>query len=257
MVQTVFRAFRGGARVAVMLILAMPALAQPAVLEQAPKKKTLHGLVFKEVEGKKLRLDLFLPEGKGPHPVALVLHGGGWRRGSRRSFSSKALTKVLLRQGIAAACADYRLVPRYRHPTQVQDCRRALQYLRYHAKKLGCDPDRVAAAGSSAGAHLAAMLGAERDHAKPNALDPVARMSTRPDLVISFFGPMDLAARPEKASAMAKSMVMQFLDCDRLDPKTLKKARTASPLHALTPGAPPFSFRARNPRLAGPDLPLA
>ncbi len=199
-------------------------------------------LVFRKVGGRDLKLDLHLPSTKGPHPVALVIHGGGWRRGGRRSINAMALARLLNRDGIAGASIDYRHAPRFTHPAQIEDCRRAVQYLRANAKRLGLDGERVMACGASAGGHLAALLGAQQDFSDPKSEDPVSRESTRPDLVLSFFGPMDLSADEEATNSWGIRMVQDFLGVKDRSERSVKIARGASPVYQLQPGAPPFLF---------------
>lgn len=199
-------------------------------------------IVFHTIGKRELKLNLHLPETAGPHPVALVIHGGGWRRGSRGSMNAVALARLLARDGIAGASIDYRHAPKSPHPAQIEDCRRAMQWLRANAKRLDLDGNRVMACGTSAGGHLAGLLGAEKDRAVPDSADPIARQRTRPDMVLSFFGPMDLAANEEGANPWGIRLVQQFLGVTDRSEKSLEIARKASPLHQLAPGAPPFLF---------------
>jgi len=105
------------------------------------------------------RLDLFLPPGRpasGALPPLLVfIHGGYWQELSKNESSFAAADA--LRQGIAFAALDYTLAPAATLGDMVTECRQALAWLHVHAAELGFDAGRIAVAGSSAGAHLAAM----------------------------------------------------------------------------------------------------
>jgi len=222
------------------LIAAMFLLVVASIRGQTRVKRDV---VFRTVDGQDLKLDVHYPEGAGPFPVAVVIHGGGWSVGSKRSMSSLGLARILTRAGVASACISYRLAPGSTFPAQIEDCRYAVQWVRSRGADFELDPSRVAAVGSSAGGHLAALLGAQRDHAQPGSDDPVCRLSTRPDFVLSFFGPMDLDGDPAKASTLAGRRVLAFLGVkDVQDPAASSLARAASPFWQIQDGAPPFLF---------------
>lgn len=117
------------------------------------------------------RLDLFVPAGAaasdgsvaaagsaavgGLPPLLVFIHGGYWQELSKNESSFAAVDCV--KQGIAFAALDYTLAPAASVHEIVGECRQALRWLRQHAAELGFDGERIAVAGSSAGAHLAAM----------------------------------------------------------------------------------------------------
>ncbi|MBV9624250.1 MAG: alpha/beta hydrolase, partial [Acidobacteria bacterium] len=95
---------------------------------------------------------------------------------------------------------SYRLGPRYHHPIELGDAKRAVRLVRSRASQLGFSPDRVGMMGFSAGGHLAATVGTHFDRGDLHAADPVERLSSRPDFlilaypVISFTAPYAHAA---------------------------------------------------------------
>lgn len=117
-------------------------------------------LVYKEVDGRKLHLHLFEPEGAAPEggrPAFLIIHGGGWTGGAPRQFYPMA--DYFARKGMLAACLEYRLMRVGSGETPamcVRDARSAMRYLKSHAGELAIHPARIAAGGGSAGGHLAA-----------------------------------------------------------------------------------------------------
>ena len=104
------------------------------------------------------RLDLFVPPGAAGQrapPLLVFIHGGYWQELSKDDSSFAAPDCV--RQGIAFAALDYTLAPAATVQHMVDECTQALTWLQAHAGAWGFDPQRMAVAGSSAGAHLAAM----------------------------------------------------------------------------------------------------
>jgi acetyl esterase/lipase len=115
-------------------------------------------IVYCKVDGKELHLDLVKPTGGiKPFPFLIWLHGGGWRQGDRKDYHKAMLD--LARLGYAGASVEYRLAPAHKFPTQLNDIRAALAFLRQNAGKYELDANRIAVTGGSAGGHLSLMLG--------------------------------------------------------------------------------------------------
>lgn len=106
-----------------------------------------------------LQGDLHRPATPGPHPVVLVVHGGGWSAGSRHESYVTDICKRLTARGYAAFNVSYRLAPQHLYPAPEDDLRQALQWLRSHAGEYDLDAGRIGAWGYSAGAHLVSLLG--------------------------------------------------------------------------------------------------
>jgi acetyl esterase/lipase len=123
-------------------------------------------------------LDFWRAESGSPTPLAVYIHGGGFRGGSKESLNAGTL-RELLAAGVSVAALHYRLLPEYPLPTAHQDCRRALQFLRSKAREWNVDKTRVGAFGGSAGAQLSMYLAFHDEMADPHAEDAIARESTR------------------------------------------------------------------------------
>jgi arylformamidase len=107
--------------------------------------------------GNGLTLDLFMPPAaEAPPPLLLFIHGGYWQELSKEESSFAAGDCVA--QGVAFAAIDYTLAPQASLAQMVAECDEALTWLQGKASQLGFDGQRVVLAGSSAGAHLAAMV---------------------------------------------------------------------------------------------------
>ena len=167
------------------------------------------------------------------------VHGGGWQNGSKDQCLPLRLGFTA--RGYAVASLNYRLSGHAIFPAQIEDCQSAVRWLRDHAKDYGLDPDRFAAWGASAGAHLVALLGTVGDTTE-FAPTPAPRTSARVQAVCDFYGPTDLlkfVATPGYTShANPGSPESKLLGGPVLDVPA--QAIRANPLTYVTAGDPPF-----------------
>jgi len=158
--------------------------------------QTKTGVTYATHDGVALLGDFYAPEGSGPVPALIAVHGGGWQQGTRDSY--RHWGPYLANAGYALFSVDYRLCkpnqPTY--PQAVHDIRAAVQFLRGSAKDLNIDAKRVGLIGDSAGAHLAALVALAGDaplFAEAYRDDPFHTVSTRVKAVIGFYGVYDMA----------------------------------------------------------------
>ena len=123
-------------------------------------------------------LDLWLADTEKPAPLAVYIHGGGFKAGSKEKLNAAELSG-LLKAGISVASINYRYSTIAPLPAAHHDARRALQFMRANADKWNIDKDRVAAFGGSAGAQICMWLAFSQDMADSDSADPIARESTR------------------------------------------------------------------------------
>ena len=116
--------------------------------------KTQMGVPYAPDETAEL-LDVYQPDDGAKRAAVVMLHGGGWRVGSRADLAPHA--EALVKRGFTAVVADYRFMPEHPWPAQIRDTRAAIKWTRDNADTLGIEPDRIAALGYSSGAHLAAL----------------------------------------------------------------------------------------------------
>ena len=115
-------------------------------------------LIYSESRDYHLKADVYLPSEPGKNrPGILVLHGGSWQRGNKERMAEVA--RQLAAQGFVVMNANYRLAPDHPYPAQIEDVRRAIQYMRSNANSWSMDPERIGVLGYSAGGHLALLLG--------------------------------------------------------------------------------------------------
>src|SRR5436309_3791295 len=153
--------------------------------------KSEDGIVYGEAGGEKLTMDYYPPAGPGPHPIAIVIHGGGFVRGTSKNNSEAYCADFLAPAGYAVFSINYRLAPKFPYPAMVEDVQRAIRYVRRNAKKWNADPKRIALVGGSAGGYLSNMVGILNAPGIKGAKDPVDRTSARVEAVVTLFGPSD------------------------------------------------------------------
>lgn len=132
-----------------------------------------------------LLADVYRPQGAGPFPSVLLIHGGAWKRGDRAQV--EGLAERIAARGYLVLNTTYRLVPKYIFPAPLQDVQQAVRWMRSDAgAQHGIDPARIASFGYSAGAHLAALLGHAANDAQLG--DP----GTRVQAIVAGGTPADL-----------------------------------------------------------------
>jgi acetyl esterase/lipase len=191
------------------------------------------GLEYANPDGQHLALNLAKPDGAGPHPAVVCIHGGGFRAGDRKGWDERC--KKLAQRGYVAVTVTYRLAPKYQFPAAVEDCKAAVRWLRLNAAKYQIDPDRIGAVGDSAGGHLAQYLGVTGDvHDFDGDQNPGP--SSAVACVVNFYGPSDLT-RSYGKSVDAAEVLPMFLGGDVQHER--KRHILASPLYWVTPRAVP------------------
>ena len=185
-------------------------------------------------------LDLFLPkdDGKSLRPAVVVIHGGAWRSGDKKQL--RMLAELFARRGYVAAAINYRLAPKYSYPAQLDDCQRAVRWLRKNSKEYRVDPKRFGAAGASAGGHLALLLGTRetRDDTDPE----LKGISSKVQCVLSIFGPTDFTderyVQASKNPVVGRALI-EFVGKPYDEAPDLWKE--VSPIHHVSPDdAPTF-----------------
>jgi acetyl esterase/lipase len=182
---------------------------------------------------KALQLDLYSPKARTtPLPAVLFIHGGGWTSGYRQIYHYYC-TKFAEHEYVVAT-ASYRLAGEVPFPAAVEDVKCAVRWLRANAKKLGIDPNKIAAAGGSAGGHLAMMIGYSSDVPELEGKGGNAGTSSRVQAVIDLYGPTDLTDE----SARSRKEVKRLMGGKAFD-EVPDAYRLASPVTHVTKDDPP------------------
>lgn len=200
-------------------------------------------IVYATVDGVELALDAYLPEGEGPHPCVVYLHGGAWKEGDKSADGDTRLA-VVAAHGLAVLSANYRLLDQAVFPAQIHDVKGVIRWVRAHGSELGLGTERVGVWGSSAGAFLgslAALTPGDREFGGETGGNLEA--SSAVDAVVHWFGPVDLVSG-EHRSWLEKLLLAPPLEPPLFGAESLDgledRARAASPLHRVNAAAPPF-----------------
>jgi alpha-L-fucosidase 2 len=187
----------------------------------------LQDIEYARPDGVSLRLDAAVPQGDGPFPAVIIVHGGGWVRGDRRS-DVQPLFAPLAAAGFAWFSIDYRLTTDWmRFGEAVDDVEEAIRFVKSHAKNYRVDASRIGLIGESAGGQLAAMaalrIGAE---------SPVRA-------VVALYTPMDLVGLA-RTSAFAPEQIRNALAGSPMEPYVVARLSKLSPIENVAPNMPPF-----------------
>lgn len=192
------------------------------------------------IDGHALKLDLYENVFTDtPRPVVVWVHGGAWRRGSKDSVPATDW----INNGFAIASIDYRLSPVAKFPAQIHDIKAAIRFLRANADEYDIDPKRVIVAGSSAGGHLAALVGLTNDVEElEGSVGDHVDQSSDVQATVSFYGASNLETILSQSTPHGLSVrvpALKLLLGDR--PENVPAlARLASPVTHVDATDPPL-----------------
>ena len=221
------------ARLAVLLTLALAANPVPAFSGDA-RTPTQDGLLYGTADGQALTMDYYAAKGEGTHPIAIIIHGGGYHGGDSKSGSEAYVADFLAPAGYAVFSVNYRVAPKYPYPYMVLDVQRAVRFIRFHASEWNADPTRITLVGGSAGGFLSNMVGLLDGDGDAKAADPVDRVSAKAQAVVSLYAQSSFEFVPMNAD------VHRFLDPLIAEKGEKEAIREASPITYVSKDDPPF-----------------
>lgn len=218
--------------------------AQPQRQQRLPDGVVAHRNLsyITENADRKHQLDLYLPaKVTDQMPLFIWIHGGGWRNGSKNNINRSV--SALLSDGYAIASLDYRLDGLDKHPNHIHDCHAAIRWLVANSKKYGYNTDKMAVGGSSAGGHLALLVGMTTDvPAMQGKLGDHLDATYKFKAIVDFYGPFDLYALGQAKSHGQETKVTQAFSQD------------ASPASYLDASDPPvLIFHGMQDRVVVPE----
>jgi len=202
-------------------------------------EKIVPDLTYASIGGTALQLDLYLPEESKPTGLIIWVHGGAWRGGSRKDVDLKGMVA----RGWAVASVDYRLSIVARFPAQIYDIKAAIRFLRAHALDYDIPAARFVIAGSSAGAHLAALVGVTNGHSGLEGNEGFfTGQSSAVQAIVDLYGASDLTTILPQSTPHGLSVRAPALDLLLGgQPDALPElAKLASPVFQVDPTDPPL-----------------
>ena len=195
------------------------------------------------------RMDIFIPDGEGPFPAVLLIHGGGFKAGDKKA--DHALAKQLVGHGYVAVCVNYRLSGEAVFPAAVHDIKAALRYIRGNAKKYAVAPNTIGIWGSSAGGYLSALMGTSSgDDFLDGSVGSFTKVPTDIQACVDWFGPIDFSAMTKEAKMLGfdddfdMTLERTFLGANIADPINSALVAQANPTTYIDVTDPPFYIQA-------------
>jgi len=189
--------------------------------------------------GEVLRLDLYTPESGAGAPLVVWIHGGAWENGNK---SAMPLAPVIER-GFAVASLDFSPASKAPFPGQVHEIKAAIRFLRAQAKQYGYNASRIAIAGASSGAHLAALVGTSNGHRElEGTLGDHPTESSAVHAIVSYFAATNLTTILAQSTpfglGVREPALKRLLGAAPKDAEPL--ARLASPVFQVDRNDPPL-----------------
>jgi acetyl esterase/lipase len=203
----------------------------------AESARHLQDIVYANVDGRALALDLHLPAGVTRPPLVVYLHGGAWSNGDKTQYP-----EFLLAGGYAVASVEFRSTRDARFPANVQDIKAAIRFLRAKAKEYGYRAERIAISGASSGGHLAALVGTTNGAAELEGFEgEYLKESSAVQAIVSWYGASNLTTILTQSTPFGLNVrepaLKQLLG--DLPDKVPQLAKLASPVEHVGAGDPP------------------
>ena len=197
--------------------------------------KVQQNIEYGQADGERLLLDAHVPEGNGPFPIAILVHGGGWssgdKTGSNRPGDGADISPwfdLFSGANYTWFSINYRLAPKYHWPDDLDDVDSAIRWVIAHAAEYKGDPHRIVLVGHSAGGHLVMFAATQPD------------MADQVQAVVGFAPVTDLVADSERRQGLSPSLQNLFGLSKEITPNSREVLRDVSPIAHLHPGMPPI-----------------
>ena len=227
------RLFNATRRVAVLAMVALLSLGVFATRAAAVEVEILPDLVYGHKDGLAMTLDVLKPKSGANGAAILYMVSGGWVSRWAPPKESAERFQFLVEKGYTMVIVRHGSSPRYQVPDAVDDVRRAVRFVRYHAKHWGVDADRLGVHGGSAGGHLSLVLGMASDAGDPSADEPFMRESNRVASIVAYYPPVDLRTMARGEVPATPGQRFPALNFEK------EKAADISPILFVTPDDPP------------------
>jgi acetyl esterase/lipase len=184
---------------------------------------------YGRASGESLRLDAHIPDGRGPFPMVIMVHGGGWTSGDKHKDITTVLEALTKSGEFTWFSINYRMAPTNHWPACFKDVQTAIRWARGHATEYKGDPQRMALMGYSAGGQLTCLATVQ------------AKEDMRVQAVVGFAPATDMVADTERRGGLSKSLQALF-GRETVDDTVKTLLKEMSPINYVRPGLPPFLF---------------
>ena len=209
------------------MFLSLVALVRVAA--EPASERTYSDVEYGQAAGESLLLDVHVPDGKGPFPIAIYVHGGGWTGGDKANPDDAPVLDLLTRANFTWFSINYRLAPEHRWPACIQDVQTAIRWVKANATRYKGDPSRIALIGYSAGGHLTSFAGTIVDD------------SVRVQAVVGFAPLTDFVQElPKRGNILGRAQRGLLNRPEALTPESVGMLRALSPINHIRAGLPPF-----------------
>ncbi len=215
-------------------LLLLPALLFACAAARAVEPGFHSDLEYGTAAGVSLKLDASVPEGDGPFPIAILVHGGGWGSGDKANVGSKGggadvspWFAPLTEAKFTWFSINYRLAPAHRWPACFDDVQTAIRWVKAHAKEFKGDPNRIAIFGHSAGGHLATLAGV------------LGEGDTRVQAVVGYAAVTDFEYELPVRGGLGTALQNLHNQPKELNATSLAILRETAAINHIKPGLPP------------------
>jgi acetyl esterase/lipase len=184
---------------------------------------------YGRASGESLRLDAHIPDGTGPFPMVIMVHGGGWTIGDKNKDITVVLEPLTKSGKFTWFSINYRMAPTNHWPACYEDVQTAIRWAKGHATEYKGDSRRIALIGYSAGGQLACLAAVQ------------AKDNTRVQAVVGLSPATDMLADTERRGGLSKSL-QALLGREMVNDATKALLKEMSPINYVKPGLPPFLF---------------
>jgi alpha-L-fucosidase 2 len=200
------------------------------LLASVAKAEMRKDIEFAKPNGFSLTLDAYVPDGPGPFPTVIIVHGGGFARGDKQTYVPP-LFEPLSQAGFTWFTINYRMHPQFKFPAPIDDIEAAIAFVKAHAREYKVDLKRVVLMGESAGGALVSFVGVKNQSAIKLAA------------VVPFYGVHDWQQRAEEEAAgkVGPSIWREFFSVPPgTSPDAIKRMKEVSAATYIKKGLPPF-----------------
>lgn len=222
-----------------MIALLIPFVSASVLALKAEERLTMTDIEYARVQEKPLLLDLYKASSQQTGPLIIYIHGGAWRSGSKKEMP----LKDLLTNGCPIASVEYRLSTEARFPAPVHDIKAAIRFLRARQSEFNINASKIVVAGSSAGGHLAALVGVTNGNPELEGNEgDFVKESSAVQGIISFYGAANLTTILAQSTPHGLSVRVPALELllGGSPESKAELARLASPVFHVDKGDPPL-----------------